>query len=148
MLRTMLTTVSALLMFCAASFAAQNNELIIQDQASSKAAGRIFSLDYISDGTAVGLQIRVKVDGLSKGGLDISNCLGDLPKSHIGSCKVTEAGEVLVLVYSATNATLPQGMVSIGRVSAKGKSQGKLVVSELLVADRDANPISATAVIQ
>jgi hypothetical protein len=148
MLRTTLAAGLVSLILCGVSFAAPSNELIIQDQANAKAAGRIFSLDYISDGTAVGLQIRVKVEGLSKGGLDVSNCLADLPKSHIGSCKVTDAGDVLVLVYSATNAPLPQGMVSIGKVIAKGKSQGKLVVSEFLVADKNANPISATSVIQ
>lgn len=148
MFRTMLVTGLSSLLFCGASLAGQNNELIIQDQANSKAAGRVFSLDYISDGAAVGLQIRVKIEGLAKGGLDLSNCLVDLPKSHIGSCKVTDVGDLLVLVYSATNAPLPQGLVSIGRVVAKGKSQGQLVVSELLVADKNANPISATSVIQ
>lgn len=148
MFRNKFNALVASMLVCGASFAAQNNELIIQDQANSKAAGRVFSMDYVSDGTAVGLQIRVKVEGLAKGGLDLSNCLADLPKSHLGSCKVTQDGDVLVLVYSATNQPLPQGLVSIGRVVAKGKTQGKLVVSEFLVADKNANPISASSVIQ
>ncbi|MGD9584604.1 MAG: hypothetical protein AB7V26_13180 [Lysobacterales bacterium] len=140
--------VLASLLLCGAVFAAQDNQLVIQDQNSSKALGRVFSLDYVSDGSAVGLQIRVKADGLNKRGLDLSKCLADLPKSHVGTCKLTDAGEILVLVYSGSNAALPAGLVSIGTVAMQGKAQGPLVVSELLVADKNANPIRATSIVE
>jgi len=134
------------LLVAAAPVAASANELILSQESAKSGGASAFALDYQSDGAAVALQIRLSVPGASEKNVNLSKCLSELPKSHEGTCTMTKSGEVLLVIYSGTNAALPAGLVPIGSIGVRniGKS-GRVAVTELLVSDKNAQPIKATS---
>lgn len=116
---------------------ASSNDLIVTVEKA--ASGQGVALDFSSDGTASALQMRFKVGDAKKANVDLSKCVAGLPKSHSGECRF-DKGVLTVLVYSDTNATLPNGVVSIGTISFP-RAGGALVLTELLAFDSSAKQI-------
>lgn len=125
------------------------NELVVVDSGASK-SGRSFSLDFRSDGRATALEVRLDIGARGKDAVvDVSKCATKLPATHTGSC-VFNGEQLVVLVYSATNALLPAGMLDLGTVSIGGRSGGHakgVRVAELIVAGPDAQPVTSNVVI-
>lgn len=122
---------------------AMSEELLVT---SGNAKGRSsVALDLSTNGEAVGFQFNIKLpEGISADQVDLKSCVADLPKSHAGQCSVAK-GEVIGLVFSDQNAKIPAGLISIGRISFNGNVQKDLVISQFLVSDAAANPISSSA---
>lgn len=142
-LRAIIPSVAFMLLAGTASSA----ELLLNDVSGK--AGRIIGLDAVFDGKAVGFQANLKIADTSKVNLDLSNCLAKLPKTHVGSCKINSSGEVVVLVYSANNTPLGEGLVSIGQIGLKSSNiKSAISVQEFLVSDSSGNALDAKHSIQ
>lgn len=115
------------------------NEIIVT---SEKAGGsRVAAVDFNSDGNATALQMRFRVAPEAK--VNLANCAKGLPAGFAGTCGYSN-GLVTVLVYSDTNALLPNGLVSLGTIGVsmgKGGAVGALELTELLAFDAAANPV-------
>lgn len=127
--------------------AAGANELLLVDGGLSK-AGRAFSLDFRSDGRATAIEARIDVGvsgELAK--VNVSKCAGRLPATHTGSC-VFNGKEVVILVYSATNALLPAGIIDLGTISVAGGSEGakSVKVTSFIAAAPDATALPSSIV--
>jgi hypothetical protein len=125
------------------------NELLLVDSGLSK-SGRVFSLDFNSDGRGTAIEARIDVGATEKGvGVDVSKCAGKLPATHTGSC-VFNGKEVVILVYSATNALLPAGMIDLGTVSVSGSAGAELAkgmrVTSFILAAPDATELRSSVV--
>jgi hypothetical protein len=125
------------------------NELLLVDGGLAK-AGRTFSLDFNSDGRGTAIEARIDVGAEAKGSrVDVSKCVVKLPASHTGSC-VFNGKEVVILVYSATNALLPAGMIDLGTVSVSGGTGAELAkgmrVTSFIVAAPDATELRSSVV--
>ncbi len=117
---------------------ASANELIVTSEGGAK--GHAAALDFSSDGRASALQMRFAVPGVDKSTVNLSKCVADLPSTHAGQCHF-DKGQLIVMVYSDSNALLPKGVLSIGSVSFGGaKASPKL--TELLAFDASANPVA------
>lgn len=129
--------------------AASAAELVVTSQ-NAKGASAV-GLDFVSDGNATAFQARLAIAGAEEKNTDVSKCLSGLPKSHQGSCKVTKSGEVTIIVFSGTNAPLPNGLVSIGQIglrnTAGAKAGSKIQVTELLVSDPSSNAVQAKSTV-
>jgi len=75
----------------------------------------------------------------------VSRCVSEVPKSHQAQC-VAKDGEIHGMVWSNSNEKLPAGIISVGQVSFSGTEKAGLI--EVLVADSNAQPINAKAVIE
>lgn len=96
---------------------------------AEKAGGaRVAALDYVSNGEAVAFEFRIDVPGGAAASVDLKSCVASLPKSHSGQCSFAK-GQIIGLVYSDTNALLPKGIISIGKVSIQSKVAGDLSVA-------------------
>lgn len=116
---------------------ASANEVILT--AGQAKGGNRMALDFASSGNATGFQFEVAIPGAKK--VDTSKCLAELPKTHTGACQFkADTGTVIVMVYSNENAVLPDGVNSIGWLSAPGAGKGA-TVKGLLVADTSGNPL-------
>ena len=127
------------------SGSAMADELLVTSSAAKGGNANAVALDYDSSGSATGLEFKLTVPkGAS---VDTSKCLAQLPKSHAGVCKYNaEAGVVIGMVFSDTNALLPKGLISIGTVSAQGKGAADAFkVQHFLAADVNGQNIGATA---
>jgi hypothetical protein len=124
------------------------NELLLVDGGLGK-GGRAFSLDFNSDGRGTAIEARIDVGAQEKGArVDVSKCVSKLPSTHTGSC-VFNGKEVVILVYSATNALLPAGMIDLGTVSVAGAGADlakDMRVSSLIVAAPDATELRSSVV--
>lgn len=113
----LLTSLGFVAFFAASSVAnASPYELLVTSAKDKNArGGETFAIDAISDGSATALEIRIDM-GLSKDAkVNTSRCAASLPASHQGSC-VFNGKEVVVLVYSTTNALLPKGNIDLGTI--------------------------------
>jgi hypothetical protein len=125
------------------------NELLVVDGGLTK-SGRTFSLDFNSDGRGTAIEARMDVGAEAKGSrVDVSKCVAKLPATHTGSC-VFNGKEVVILVYSATNALLPAGMIDLGTVSVSGGNSAELAkgirVTSFIVAAPDATELRSSVV--
>jgi hypothetical protein len=137
---------ATVLVFGSGAAMAGNEFLVVSEQAK---AGGIVSLDFASDGTGTGVEARIAF-GEEKVSVDTSKCLAGLPKTHTGSC-VYNGKELVVLVYSMTNALLPEGMLELGSVRVRGslgKASGKPTVESLVVGSPQAQQVSAKAAVE
>lgn len=139
----LITAIAAGAVLALVSTTAMSDELLVT---SGNAKGRSSTaLDFSTNGEAVGFQFNIKLpEGISADQVDIKSCVAELPKSHSGQCRVTKS-EIVGLVFSDENAKLPAGLVPVGRISFNGNVQKDLQISQFLVSDANANPISATA---
>ena len=130
----LLTSLGIVAFFATSSVASASPYELLVTSAKDKGSrgSETFAVDAISDGTATALEIRIDM-GLSKDAkVNTSRCAVALPRSHQGSC-VFNGKEVVVLVYSTTNALLPEGNIDLGTVQFNGirgsKKQGPVVTS-------------------
>ncbi len=130
--------VAALLAFSGAAMA---DQLLVTE--SAKGASRAVGLDYVSSGNAVAFDFRIAVPGGESARVDLSKCMADLPKSHVGQCSFVK-GMVVGLVYNDSNLPLPKGTLRVGSISINTASADKASVIHFLAADKDANKIEST----
>lgn len=117
---------------------ASANEIIVTNEGGTN--GQATALDLSSDGKVSAIQMRFAVPGVEKSGVNLSKCVSDLPASHAGQCNFAK-NELIVMIYSDSNALLPAGVVSIGSVSFAGaKASPRL--TELLAFDASASPVA------
>ena len=137
--------VSAIAALSLASVSAHaGNELLVA--AASKGGPAAFSADAMLDGTAVGLQFRIKINGGSdKVRVVLDNCLKAVPKTHQGACGISADKSVVTgLVYSLTNAKLPAGLFPLGTVHVSSSQKVSFEVVEFLVAGDAGSQLQAT----
>lgn len=110
---------------------------------TSSAAGRAqaISVDYVSSGSAVAFDFKIAVPGGEKAKVDLSKCMADLPKSHVGQCSFVK-GVVIGIAYNDSNAPLPAGVFKVGTIGIQGAS-GKPEVSYFFAGDKDANKLES-----
>lgn len=119
--------------------AAQADELLVTSSAAGRA--QAVGVDYVSSGSAVAFDFKIAVPGGEKAKVDLSKCMADLPKTHVGQCSFVK-GMVIGLAYSDSNAPLPAGVFKVGSIGIQGAS-GKPEVSYFLAADKDANKVES-----
>lgn len=118
-------------------------QLLVTSESAKSANSNLISLDVESSGLAAGLQFKIKVPAGVK--VDTKNCLADLPKSHDGVCEYNQQkGYVVGLVFSDTNALLPKGIVSIGRIKFSGELAKSVGAVEFLAADKVGNDMQSS----
>lgn len=133
-----------------ASSSVQADELILTRGAQAKAGvSQVYSLDFVTSGDAVAFQFNIALPkGVDASHVDLTNCVSELPKSHTGQCNVAN-GQIIGLVFNDTNEAFSAGVVSVGKIAisvGQRRSLGKdLKVSQFLVSDSKAQPISARA---
>jgi hypothetical protein len=122
------------------------SELIVTS-ADAK-GGRALGLDIAVEPAATAFQARIALPaGNYK--VDLSGCLSTLPKSHTGTCTQPKDGEVLVLVYSGSNASFGSNLVSVGQIALRGEiSKEAVKVTEFLVSDASGNELEARASVE
>jgi hypothetical protein len=121
--------------------AASGSELIVVSGEAK--GGQVLSLDFVADGSATALEARLDIGAGEAMKVDTSGCARSLPKSHLGSC-VFNGKELVVIVYSMSNAPLPPGMVDLGTVSISGGQMAKkAMVSSLVVAAPDGQAVES-----
>lgn len=120
---------------------ANANELVATIDQAKKGSANV-SIDFASSGAATAFEFEVAVP---KGAVvDTKNCVSEVPSSHVGACKYDQAkGKVVVMVYSNTNAKLPEGIVPVGRIAVSGKAVQSVRVENILVADAQAGRLDA-----
>lgn len=135
--------IAAALALCCFNVSAE--ELLLT---AEKAGGNsALSLDFVTEGQAVAFQFNIKLPkGVTAAQVDLKSCLSQLPKSHTGNCVLNEKiGEIIATVYNDQNVRLPAGVVSVGHISLKGVGADAMEVSQFLVSDAKAQPISSKA---
>jgi hypothetical protein len=127
-------------------FATSSNaaELLLTEVSGK--SGKVVGLDVVSDDRVVAFQANLSVSNLGKNKPDLSKCLSKLPSTHTGSCSITKTGEVLVVVYSMSNASLGSGIFSIGHLSLGDKAG--VSVREFLVSDAKGNALDSKHSVQ
>lgn len=101
--------------FANGSDSAQGADLWIQKAANG------FTVEYVSDGSIVGLQFDVKGIKVVEGQFD---CGTSVAESHTASCSINSDGNLRVIVFSMTNEVLPDGtMVTIAPRSRDNTSR-------------------------
>lgn len=132
------------------AFSAGADELLVTPSAAKAKGGAVYAIDFVSSGEAVALQFNIRLPkGINASKVDLSRCVADLPKSHTGQCSVAK-GHIIGLVFNDTNEPFAPGMVSIGKISidaSLAKSQKGLQISEFLVSDSKAKPVSSTVTV-
>lgn len=133
---------------CMSSSAVFADELILASDSVSKKGAQVISLDLLSDGQAAGVEARINVQAPKGARVDTSNCAKAAPKSHIASC-VYNGKEVVVLLYSMKNESLPSGMIDLGTIHVEGvragvaKAAATPVVTKFLAAAADGNVVDS-----
>lgn len=124
---------------------AQADELLLGSNNATKAGSQEVSLDLLAEGKATGIEIRVQIPGGKAMRVDTSKCAKNPPKTHNASC-VFNGQEVVVLLYSATNASLPAGMLNLGSFSiqSKGRAAGNAApkVTSFIAAAADGTTVA------
>lgn len=124
------------------------DELILASDSVSKRGAQVISLDLLSDGQAAGVEARINVQAPKGARVDTSNCAKSAPSSHIASC-VYNGKEVVVLLYSMKNESLPSGMIDLGTIHVEGvragvaKATAAPVVTKFLAAAADGNVVDS-----
>jgi hypothetical protein len=93
--------------------------------------GASVSVDYVSDGTAAGIELHLKLP--AGGDVDTSRFATNLPKDFVLHSNVVD-GKLIALVVSDTNALLPTGIISLGVVTSKNGS-GSFSLEQVAAAD-------------
>jgi hypothetical protein len=119
--------------------AAQADELLMTSSAAGRA--QAVGIDYVSSGKAVAFDFKIRVEGGEKASVDLSKCMADLPKTHVGKCSFVN-GTIIGLAYNDTNEPLPAGVFKVGSIGISGG--GKPEVSYFLAADKDAVKIESS----
>jgi hypothetical protein len=105
---------------------AQADELVLTSSKGKSASAT--AVDYVSDGKAAGAQITFTISSGAKADLSAL-------KISAGDFQLVSAvngSEVVILLSSPTNASLPNGVVSLGNVTVRG---GSVTLKEALAAD-------------
>jgi hypothetical protein len=122
-----------------ASGSLMDSNQVLVTQATDKNKGNRYGLDFVSDGNAIAFEFTLAFPkGTRLGSMDISKCVSQLPSSHTGKCMINEnTSELLVLVYSMSNAKLPAGVVTVGDVGlGAGSKASPSVVKAIAVDDQ------------
>lgn len=139
----------ALMMFVAnGAFAAE--ELVLTTNAAAKGKAGAIALDIMTEGNAAAIQFNIALPkGISPEQVDLSQCMADLPKTHRGECNVAK-GQIIGVAYNDEGVTLPEGLVSIGKIHLKGGSVAKanLRVLNFVVSTYDAKELSTKITVQ
>jgi hypothetical protein len=114
-----------------------NEVMVTQSSAKGGKPGSAFGLDFVSDGNAVAFEFTVAFPkGTNLRSVNLDKCVSQLPSSHTGKCLANEnTGEVLVMVYSLSNAKLPAGIVSVGEIAMGAQSKSAPQVIKALAVD-------------
>lgn len=141
-LKTMLLCATTVIATASASSAASNELIATTDATSKRGTSSVLALDFLSSGDATAFEFEVKAP---KGAIvDTKYCVSELPPSHVGACQFNkDQGSVVVMVYSNSNTALPDGVISIGRLSFSGKTSGKATIEKLLVSSTEAKALDA-----
>jgi hypothetical protein len=121
------------------SASAFSDELLVS--AAKAKSSEALAFDYVSEGSAVAFDFKVKVDATDASQIDLSKCVAGLPKSHTGQCSFAK-GMVIVMVYNDTNEALPKGVLNIGSVSVRGGSASSVV--SFTAVDKSANNVKSS----
>lgn len=118
------------------------NELVTTADTNSKSGSSFVALDFVNSGEATAFEFEVVVPAGVK--VDTSACVSELPATHAGACKFNEKnGRVVVMVFSDTNALLPEGVVPIGRLGFSGQQLDAIKAENILVSDVNAKKLDA-----
>jgi len=115
----------AALSFAAVSVA-HADQLVFSTEKSGGA--RAAAIDYVSDGSATSFMFRLDVPGGVNAQVNLKSCVAALPKSHSGQCAFAN-GQITGLVFSDTNALLPKGIISVGKISVQSAAVGEVSVA-------------------
>ena len=123
----------------AASVNVSANEVI---STASKSKGGQLALDFLNSGGTTAFEFEVVLPKGAK--VDTGKCVSELPSSHTAACRFNEkSGRVVVIVYSAGNALLPKGVVSLGMLSGSGLE--KASIQNLLVSNVEGESLAVTS---
>lgn len=129
------------------SISAGANELLITPS-MAKRGGSSFSIDFVSDGSAVALQYNIALPkGVAPEQVNLKSCAVDLPSQYVGQCSVAK-NQIIGFVVNDSNEPFPAGLLPIGKVTISGADLGKLNVLKLEVADHNAKVLPSSVNIQ
>lgn len=150
-IKNLAISVLAVSMLVCGSSAFAAEELVITTGAAAKATGAgVIALDIMTEGNAAAIQFNIALPkGVLPEQVDLSQCVADLPKTHVGQCSVAK-GQIIGIAYNDDGVSLPAGLVPVGKIRLKGSSIAKanLKVLNFVVSTSDAKELSATTVIQ
>ena len=132
-----LIALCALALSASPAFAAGEAGQVWITEAKLKNSNAI-AVDLETDGRVVAFQVFINVPGVSESDVDLSNCLGNLPKTHQGGC-VFKDGQVRFGAFSTTLSALPAGVSKIGTISIKGgRGLGRIDTTDVELSDKNA----------
>lgn len=100
---------------------AENTVLLGVSKAARNGLGST-SIDFVSSGKIAAFNMTIELPvGVEK--INTTNCVSEVPKSHIAVCK-SLGNKVSLVVYSPRNEPLPAGIIPVGKVSYRGASAG------------------------
>ena len=122
----------------ALSGAVMADEVVLTSSNSKN--GTATAIDFSTDGSAAGVQINLALPANAQKGVDLSRL-----KVSVGDFQLASAvngNEVVILVFSPSNATLPKGVISLGNLSVLG---GAVSVKAVVAANAKAELINTTS---
>lgn len=129
----------ALVVSVAFSGAAFSGAQIMATSNNAKSQAKV-ALDLVTDGDVSAFQFEVPLKNAKV--VDFDNCTSELPSTHIGTCALdSRTNRLKVIVYSATNASFPQGAVSIGHISLNS-STADIKVESIELVSTDGKQVS------
>ena len=140
----LLKSFSVALALSAVSLSVSADDLIATT-AANKGGMNTVALDLVTSGESVAFEFVV---ALPKGAanVDLSGCLKGIPSSHQGKCVFNEKmNQVVAIAFSATNAKLPSGGLSLGsvRYTSLQKDGATATIQDLVVADGSGGAIQS-----
>jgi hypothetical protein len=114
----------ALLVVAGSALAGENTVLLTQHHGKGS---NVVSVDLQSGGDVAAFQYLITLPPDAKA-INLSNCLGELPKTHTGLCQ-SKDNKVAVVFYSTNNTALPAGITGVGTISYKSSAVGKNLVT-------------------
>lgn len=131
----------ALTLALAAAPVFASGQLLVTEH-QSKGAGRVYALDFMSDGKVTALQFDLEIPGVDSGSFNLKSCGGGLKKFGLDlSCNVVE-GKVRVVGYSSELRSLPEGWHNLGEVRTSAAPKGQAVATNLIAGDAAGASIS------
>lgn len=123
--------------------------VVTPSSSTAKSGASSVSLDISTEGNVSGFNFFVRTGELKAGSVDLSMCTSELPKGFVGHC-VQRADGVGVIAYAEGKATLPAGVVSVGRLGLPAEFRAKragIQIEELTLADVEGNVIASESVV-